>query len=339
MSRNLRISLPALMVTLAALFGATDRSLAGPTENRGGSDYHWYLVGGPGQEALFISHRVVLDYTTHKSEIDQQLTTMYANGQRRLRLSFEFADDDTPLRLHLANGKLSADDTARISALLATIKGIGFEEVYVITAGASNNNVHGWKDFNETAYQENFSVITQVREIMKASGIPYLLDLGGEYTPVSKGQEIRVQYCKRLWEEYVKTFGTTQDTVGFSIIATVKNDRYGHLRDIYGSHPPKAFDLHVYDHEDNETAYQRFVHAHQRVAEAGYGNVPFIIGESYYNDGEEADELAKAIKDTGHRVLFLLQFPHVRPPIPKPPHYSDVSLVPLEFDQYMKRGF
>jgi hypothetical protein len=315
------------------------------SEHRGGSDYHWYKVGGPGQELLYSKHRVILGYLEHKAEIDQQLTTMYANGQRRLRIGIEFANDDAPNRLHVTNGAFASQDASQIAALLASIKAIGFEEVYVnINGGGAHNNVRHWQEWNDTVYRENFSVIAHTRELTKASGLPYLLDLGGEYTPVLNGQEIRVQYCRRLWADYATAFGT-EDTVGFSIIASISNDRYGHLRDIYGDTPPKAFDLHVYARRDEangtyiESSYQRFVHAHQRIADVGYGNVPWIIGESFYNDGLEADQLAQAINETGQRVLFLLQFPHVRPPFPKPPRYSDVDVVPLEFDQYISRGF
>jgi hypothetical protein len=315
------------------------------SEHRGGSDYHWYKVGGPGQELLYSKHRVILGYLEHKAEIDQQLTTMYANGQRRLRIGIEFANDDAPNRLHVTNGAFASQDASQIAALLASIKAIGFEEVYVnINGGGAHNNVRHWQEWNDTVYRENFSVIAHTRELTKASGLPYLLDLGGEYTPVLNGQEIRVQYCRRLWADYATAFGT-EDTVGFSIIASISNDRYGHLRDIYGDTPPKAFDLHVYARRDEangtyiESSYQRFVHAHQRIADVGYGNVPWIIGESFYNDGLEAKQLAQAINETGQRVLFLLQFPHVRPPFPKPPRYSDVDVVPLEFDQYISCGF
>jgi hypothetical protein len=315
------------------------------SEHRGGSDYHWYKVGGPGQELLYSKHRVILGYLEHKAEIDQQLTTMYANGQRRLRIGIEFANDDAPNRLHVTNGAFASQDASQIAALLASIKAIGFEEVYVnINGGGAHNNVRHWQEWNDTVYRENFSVIAHTRELTKASGLPYLLDLGGEYTPVLNGQEIRVQYCRRLWADYATAFGT-EDTVGFSIIASISNDRYGHLRDIYGDTPPKAFDLHIYARRDEtngtyiETSYQRFVHAHQRIADVGYGNVSWIIGESFYNDGLEAEQLAQAINETGQRVLFLLQFPHVRPPFPKPPRYSDVDVVPLEFDQYISRGF
>jgi hypothetical protein len=270
---------------------------------------------------------------------------MYANGQRRLRIGIEFANDDAPNRLHITNGDFAPEDASQIAALLASIKGIGFEEVYVnINGGGAHNNVRHWTEWNETVYRENFSVISHTRAITEASGLPYLLDLGGEYTPVLNGQEMRVQYCRRLWADYATTFGA-EDTVGFSIIASISNDRYGHLRDIYGDNPPKAFDLHIYARRDEtngtytETSYQRFIFAHRRIADVGYGNVPWIIGESFYNDGLEADQLAQAINETGQRVLFLLQFPHVRPPFPKPPRYSDVDVVPLQFDQYISRGF
>jgi hypothetical protein len=314
-------------------------------EYRGGSDYHWFKVGGPGQELLFSKHRVILGYLDHKAEIDQQLATMFANGQRRLRIGIEFADDDSPNRLHLTNGNLAADDTSRIAALLASIKQTGFEQVYVnINGSGQTHNVRDWKEWNEAAYREGLGVISQTREMLKASGLAYLIDLGGEYTPVLNGQEMRVQYCRRLWTDYVNVFGA-DDTVGFSIISNISNDRYGHLRDIYGETPPKAFDLHIYARRDEgtghylEDSYQRFIHAHKRLAEVGYGDIPWIIGECYYNDGPEADQLAQAIHETRRRILFLLQFPHVRPPFPKPPHYSDVDVVPLNFEQYISRGF
>jgi hypothetical protein len=341
----MRRRFPIALLALMAVAGLARGSLAASAENRGGSDYHWFKVGGPGQEAIFARYGVVLGYPDQQAEIDRQLATMYANGQRRLRIAMEFADDDAAYRLHLTNGDFTAADKARIAALFAAIKHAGFEQVLVnIEGGGANNGVIHWKQWNETAYRENFGAIVQTRDILKASGLPYLLDLGGEYTPAAKGQEILLQYCRRLWADYFKAFGS-EDTVGFSIIPTLADDRFVHLRDIYGRNLPKAFDLHIYGRRDEATGnyteapYQRFIYAHKRLAEVGYGGIPWVIGESFYNDGWEADQLAQAVKETGQRILFLLQFPYVRPPYPKPPHYSEVDLVPLEFDQYIARGF
>jgi hypothetical protein len=62
---------------------------------------------------------------------------------------------------------------------------------------------------------------------------------------------------------------------------------------------------------------------------------PWIIGEVFCNDAQEAQVLRQKIDSTGKRVLFLLEWP-----LDRSSACRDVSVAaPLDFGEYMARGF
>jgi hypothetical protein len=298
-------------------------------QDRGGSNYAWYQVY---PECKPGPYGVIANYHTAKSVIDQQLRAMYANGQRRLRIPIYHGRSlGGGTNLESKNGDLTPQCRRNLQNLLAEIRSIGFSEILVGFFPQGYNQPVRWTAFQPDLYEENWSLIRNLRPLIVAAGIPYRIDLANEASPNPR-QPVLLEYCQRLWNQYAAAYGTS-DTVGFSIIPDTGRLQvlpavYG--ESAFGNHgPPPVLDLHFY-----KDPKARLKTAVSILHDAGY-HQPWILGESYFNDSGEAKALRKAIHATHQNVLFLLQWP-----LASKSACHDVSLAPpLDFDQYIKRGF
>jgi hypothetical protein len=314
------------VVLLSFVSCAALRALAAPAATRGGANLFYYKLDGCKRDEFRFNPAY---YDQQKAAIDPVLSAMYANGQRRLRISTIFEHGGKFPILDSASRQLSDQARHSIIAALQTIKRIGFQQIEVLIGLWGPNVVLNWPEWSEDYYQENWQMIMQIRPLLAASGLPYLIDLTGEAVPAAN-QPLLLRYTQRLWSDYSRAFGT-EDTVGFSIIPNIKQDRFAQMRAIYGDRPPAAFDLHIY-----EDSYNKFINARHRIAQQGYGNIPWVIGEALYNDAEEADDVARAVQDTGQRLLFLLEWPMTR----EMPCQGGVDVAPpVDFSNYIERGF
>ena len=297
--------------------------------DRGGSNYGWYHLD-PG--CLRGPYRVVANYDKAGPEIDRQLKAMYQNGQRRLRIPIYFGRGlGGGTVLDSTGGHLAASYRENLTNLLRTIRKTGFKEIIVGFFPLGPNEPSRWTAFQEDYYEENWALIRNLRPLITGAKIPYRIDLGNEGSP-SASQRVALEYCQRLWNQYAAMYGTL-DTVGFSIIPSPDRLRlvsavYGDS--LFGNHgEPPALDLHFY-----RAAQQNFKLAAGILRGAGYRQ-PWILGECFFNDAEEAEALRQAIRATGQYVLFLLQWPMRAN---SACHELDVA-PPLDFDQYRSRGF
>jgi hypothetical protein len=300
-----------------ALFATQNVSAA---ERGGGSNYLWYDAD---DTCKFADHPIVGDYKKQKQVIDKQLAALHANGQRRLRVGYAVTPNTN--KMNSSGTDLDPGYKANLTSFLKSVKNAGFEEVEFMN-GAAGESPHKWKEWQEDEYLRIWYKIAGERQALMQSGLHYLIDLFNEAIPASN-QHILLQFSQRLWSDYVRMLGK-KDTVGFSIIPDIKQNRFAQMRSIYGNNPPDVFDLHIY-----ADSYDKFVNAHQQIAAQGYGNTPWIIGEALYNDAQEADELDQAIKATGQRVLWLTQWQKTRG------SKCPVNVVPLDFNNYRSRGF
>ena len=269
---------------------------------------------------------IISDYPHNKTAIDGKLAQMFGNGQRRLRLPVFYSDEfHNPTILKIGPDGLGQRDRDNFAALIATIARIGFEEVIVGSFPFGPNNAVGWKEWQEDRYHENWTVITQLRQIMDASGLPYELDLQNEGVPFPF-QLMLKQYVHRVWQDYIHAYGPTK-TIGVSVIP--KAGRIREIPGIYDGVLPEAFDLHISDEAD-----KRLLEADGILRTLGIAKTPFIIGEALYNDDTEASELQMAATKIPRRILFLTQWPIVRDSPCK-----DVSVLPLDFSAYRRHGF
>jgi hypothetical protein len=275
-----------------------------PAPALGGSNYGWYYLASPCNREPY---GVVYNYNTATSTIDTQLQQMYSNGQRRLRIPiFHARGINSGTIMDSTGGNLAPQFQTNLANLLAAIKAAGFAEIEVSFHPQSLNDPTQWTTFSSDYFQENWSLIQNLRPIIAASGIPYHLDLLNEGIP-PPGYDALLQYDQMLWNDYVTEFGGN-DTLGFSIIAD--SVHVGQVSTVYGpsafgnNGSPQVFDVHIYD----ETG-RSFTTAFSALNGQGYQQVPWIIGEGFYNDAAEAATLRQQVISTGQKVLYLTQWP------------------------------
>ena len=304
-------------------------ALTAAAQHRGGSNYAWYRLD---PNCVRSPYGVIPNYDTATPEIDQQLESMFRNGQRRLRIPIYHGRGIAGgTNMESKGGDLTPQNRENLRRLLATIRRIGFSEIIVGFFPQGWNNPARWTRFEPDIYEENWQIIANLRPLIIAAQIRYHIDLANEASPGPR-QPIVLEYCQRLWNRYAAAYGT-RDTVGFSIIPGA--DRLQLVSAVYGNSPfgnhgpPRVLDLHFY-----KDPGARFLDAHKVLQAAGY-HQPWILGESYYNDPSEAQALRQAILTTHQKVLFLLQWP-----LAADAACRDVSLTPpLDFSNYMAQGF
>jgi hypothetical protein len=270
----------------------------------GGSNYSWYQLGPPCNREPY---GVVYNYNTASATIDAQLQQMYDNGQRRLRIPiYHGRGANSGTVMDSTGGNLAPQFRTNLTNLLAAIKAAGFVEIEVSFNPQGENDPTKWTTFSDDYYQENWSLIQNLRPIIAGGGIPYHIDLSNEGIP-PPGFAALLQYSQELWNDYVSTFGSG-DTIGFSIIADdphVSQVSVVYGPSAYGSNgSPQRFDVHIYD----ETGTS-FATAFSGLSAQGYQAVPWVIGEAYYNDAAEAASLRQEANSSGQTVLYLTQWP------------------------------
>jgi hypothetical protein len=312
--------LPALglMLVVAGAMSAHAGALS-----RGGSNFGWYNLSGCNREP----YGVVANYHTAKAQIDAALQSLYNAGQRRLRLPiFHGRGLNTGTVMDSSSGNLSPQHRANLTNLLATIRAIGFVELEVSfhPVGAINDPAQ-WGVFVESYYQENWNLIYNLHPIIQNAGIHYRIDLLNEAIP-APGQDALRDYARRLWIDYTLTFGKN-DTLGFSIIPDPA--RIARMPEVYQGNYPYLLDVHLYGN-----AYQTFKNVKSQLNSMGI-NSGWIIGESFYNDAQAAQEINAAINETGQTVYYVAQWPLTRAV-----RCSDVDVaVPSQFNNWLAQGF
>jgi hypothetical protein len=297
--------------------------------DRGGSNYGWYHLD---PDCTRSPYGIVANYDKARAEIDRQLKTMHRNGQRRLRIPIYFGRGlGGGTVLDSTGGDLAAPCRENLTNLLRTIRKTGFKEIIVGFFPMGPNEPSRWTVFQQDYYEENWALIRNLRPLIIAATIRYRIDLGNEGIPLPR-ERAALEYCQRLWNRYAAAYGT-RDTVGFSIIPSA--ERLQLVSAVYGDSPfgnhgePPALDLHFY-----REARKNFELAAGILRGAGHRQ-PWILGECFFNDAEEAEALRHAIRATGQPELFLLQWP-LR--ANSSCRHVDVA-PPLDFEQYQSRGF
>lgn len=275
-----------------------------PQVGLGGSNYMTYHLDPPCSREPY---GVVYNYDTAAATINSQLRQMYNNGQRRLRIPiFHGRGIDSGTIMDSTGGNLAPRFQANLANLLATIRATGFLEIEVSFNPQGGNDPTKWTTFSSDYFQENWSLIQNLRPIIAGAGIPYHIDLSNEGIP-PVGFTAMLQYSQELWNDYVAAFGSS-DTIGFSIIAD--SSHVSQVSAVYGptaygnNGSPQLFDVHIYNDPSNS-----FLTVFNSLNSQGYQGVPWVIGEAYYNDAPEAMALRQSITSTGQSVLYLTQWP------------------------------
>jgi hypothetical protein len=297
--------LPVVLAILVVVVTTVLRPEAGALA-AGGSNYDFYsLANGCDRER----YGTVDSFDRGRDTITTQLRQMHDAGQRRLRIGiFHQHGPDTGTVMDSSTGDLSPADRRQLTELLAAVKTAGFQEIEVAFHPQGDDSPQDWDAMNDEAYQEDWSLIAKLHPLIVAAGIPYRIDLLNEGMPMSTEPVLR-SYAQRLWADYTREFGKA-DTVGFSMTVWIA-DRATQLSAVYGSNPPDVFDVHLYGDYWNGDEYSQFVQADKKMTALGY-HQPWIIGETYFDDGWTAHDIRRAIGATGRQVLYLTQWPLTR---------------------------
>jgi hypothetical protein len=258
-------SLPQLLkrtisVTIAAagfsFFNHSDSAVADFLSEPGGSNFvfisqHEYSrlplgsaeTGNCSAYAMGDARSVIAVYDVAKTAVDAKLRSLYAAGQRKISLvlwhffnQYTYAPPQTTYlnaycEMVFADGVLTNQHQTNLSALIATIKTIGFTQINFRFAPMDISDPMGWSSWDEAQFQSNWNLIWQTRQLIYQSlnSVPganprVLFDLGLElggmwaipapYAPANP--QIFQQYVNTLWLVYTYNYGVS-DTIGFSI--------------------------------------------------------------------------------------------------------------------------
>jgi hypothetical protein len=196
-------------------------------------------------------------------------------------------------------------------------------------------------------YQENLSIIEHVLSLTAGKKIEVITDLCNECSPSSPSFDTRkdrlqarlMVYTSHLWSDYVRKHGPDH-TVGFSIIPD--KFRAANLPAVYsqGGVHPGMLDFHFYPSDTDvdllrckqdphgsacdvtnacktssgsESCRSLFAGslfddlAHQ-LGTIGF-NMPWIVGETFYNDRKTALYLKAGIELTHQEIKYIVQWP------------------------------
>jgi hypothetical protein len=196
-------------------------------------------------------------------------------------------------------------------------------------------------------YRENLSFIESVLRLTSGKKIEVITDLCNECSPSSaafddpkdRRQARLMVYTRRLWGDYVGRFGPDH-TVGFSIIPD--KFRIANLPAVYDAAGvrPRMLDIHIYPSNAELDLLQCRLDTHgsgceatktcptmpaseachpiytgsllddvaRQLATIGF-NMPWIIGETFYDDPKSAMYLRTGINLTHHEIRFIVQWP------------------------------
>lgn len=331
MNRRSLLKIAAMTAFTAALSESSGRGQVDPAtstaEHRGGSNFGWHdLAAGCRREP----YGVISGYHRDPRRISERLRAMHAAGQRRLRIPvFHKHGPDEGTFIDSTGGRMSDRSVAALAGLLAAVRATGFQEVEIGLFPGKQNSPKTWTRWEQGLYQENLGIVEHARAVVRASGLPYMLDLSNELVP-PPGRPVALRCARQLWQDYTERHGTA-DTVGFSCIGDT--ERFTMLPEIYRDLAPDRLEFHFYGtRAEDERA--RFLSAHRTTRAAGLGSRPWVIGEVFSDDAVAAANLARAVRETGQPVHALYQWPLTRRQ-----RCADVDTVPVSFASYAAHGF
>ncbi len=306
----------------------------------GGSNYGWYYVDlacnsnpygvVPNNDTSGNSACPNMICTSSQTLISQQLVQMHNNGQTAVKI---------PIYLkHYGGAPMYGDGTvmdttgsttsaplmvtshgtngfANLHNLLLSIQQIGFQWVYIAIYTGPGDMPNG--QWSPSIFAEKTSVIANVRNLVRQTGMLALFDLNPEGipSPYESDYSLMSEYAQQLWAWWGTTFPSEAANATMSVIADPY--RYAQLSNVFKNNPdgfpywPDFFDIHLYD----SNAYNLYVEAYQSFVSQNWVP-PILIGEATYDDPSEAQTLTSAVRATGMYITDVFQWPLAPAPAP-----------------------
>jgi hypothetical protein len=349
----------AICVTIAAAsFGFlshSDPAAADFLSEPGGSNFvfigqHEYTAlplgsveAGNCPYAMGDARSVIAVYDVAKAAIDAKLRSLYAAGQRKISLvlwhffnQYTYAPPQTTYlntycEMVVANGVLTTKHQANLSALIATIKTIGFTQINFRFVPMDASNPMEWSSWDEAQFQSNWNLIWQTRQLIyqslnSVSGANprVLYDLGAElggmsavpqpYGPVNP--QVLWQYVTTLWSVYTYNYGVS-DTTGFSIVPGFSGQISAQISayDSTTGGRPNAYGFDLYGNLTSVAAgdYSSFDtqldFISSELSAAGELSKELFVQETYFNSTLARNALSQATQK-GISFRYLFQWPY-----------------------------
>ena len=337
------------------LLGHSDPAVADFLSEPGGSNFvfisqHEYAAlplgsveAGNCPYAMGDARSVIAVYDVAKAVIDAKLRSLYAAGQRKISLvlwhffnQYTYAPPQTTYlntycEMVVANGVLTTKHQANLSALIATIKTIGFTQINFRFVPMDVSNPMGWSSWDEAQFQSNWNLIWQTRQLIyqslnSVSGANprVLYDLGAEFggmwaIPQPYGPanpQVYLQYVTTLWSVYTYNYGVS-DTIGFSIVPGFSGQISAQISayDSTTGGRPKAYGFDLYGNPASVAAgdYSSFDtqldFISSELGAAGELSKELFVQETYFNSTLARNALSQATQK-GISFRYLFQWPY-----------------------------
>jgi len=302
---------------------------------------------------------VVGYYHVCKDKVREQLEALNKSGQRKISLVLWFSHFDNSLRKYqdydfkmwrvVANsvlsdgGKITPQQEDNLRNIIRDIRSIGFDSVFFRFAGQIQSDPTHPSFQQLDLYSENWNFIKNTREIVNeewcnnkenCNGNGLLYDLGVEFSGAGAGKYPEYSsYTTQLWRDYVNSYGKN-DTVGFShsygdqstnSAPGVNKTSYNNMLDLsienYDASDVGRPNFYAFDLYDEN--YDLFMLIDSKFKEKGIISESIIISETYANSKNTGLNFSKAINESKREVLYLLQWPLLKPNCPDA--FIDVS--------------
>jgi hypothetical protein len=304
-----------------------------------------------------------------RERVQIQLQQMREAGQENLSLGLyhlrapggvDAVGRYTGTLLDSSGGDLHPQQRQNLVRFLADIRAAGFFSVVFRYHPQGANNPREWTAFGaveQDLLEENWSLIRALEPLLQQSGLNRATDQlvegmprariielpGDDYidadTPAREGWS---RYAREIWRRYSTEFGVSR-TVGFSFLSDTDDTRIDarveHMDYVYRVDGVRrlplglALDIYGTSVRDEGWIFRAY---HRDLRDEGLGAMPWILTETYYDDGGAAESLVKAMTQTGQWVFLLTQWPLRRDQDCDP--NVDVA-PPLDFSAYRLRGF
>lgn len=327
-----------------------------PTMYKGGTNYGWWKLGTPGHPCSRGSFGVIKQY--NDTEINSHLAQMHSAGMRTIRIPLFYNRLGSPpgttimglVPLSGGGVGLSTTNINNFAQLVQRISDNGFEQIVLqlipkmgSEPNPSNCTTYGCASVG-TLVSDSISLLRQVTPVLRSSGVPFYLDLGGE--EISLNQDT-ADYARQLWSAFRSDpfFQNEHNYAYFSTIATSVwqvDHRIPQMNYIYNGDYPLIHDFHIYagsSSSSNNIEKDILQAAYDDLAQNNIPRGKWIIGETFYNDALTADNIKKGILSLDQEVLFLTQWPKRRDPNAACSSLGVTDAPPIDFSQYASRGY
>lgn len=212
-----------------------------------------------------------------------------------------------------AGGRLVEPYRSNFIAYLRAARALGFKRVEIVFGPVLGNDpmaIYGGVPYDPALFDENWSLIQDVRSITKENGPPSRFDLLNEGAP-SDGQVLKPQileYLADLYRRYVDTYGNEDVTI--SMIYTHRDpSRLPNLLEaIHMSERPfpTFFEVHV-DYASRDAL--RDLHEVDQALTAADLRQPLELGEGPYNNADFAETVASFVHQSARPVTDVMAWP------------------------------